>query len=776
MNLSKKMLFSMMKNLKYFIMLVLISMSGIMLLTSLTNSYKTLNTSVDRYLDEYLNPDAIVQINPINKKFLEILNDVQGIDKVSSRMVVDATIRKHDGSLITGRFFARNNNEDIPKMDILSSDGESKEDSDIEVSFCSKFSQRNSYSVGDTITILTSTGEKKAKIKHIVSSPESMMVTRNSFVFMDNKDFGYVYLDYDNFTKIFNYYDTYNQILLKFSKNNDHQKVLNEVVEKLQPVGVLSAITYENSDIQEGVNGTLKAVKMFSVFLPVIFFLVTLIFTFIAIEQMVYQYREKIGILKAIGFSNIHVISLFCTYTFIVSIVAFILGSTFGVLLCDYVSEKLKEDWVLPYIVRTLDAKSFIYSLLSSVIIGQVSCILATFSIVRMNLAETLRGKKISTNLPPLIVRTIFKKLSAIKKILISQAFRNKKRFFLSTLCLSFSSILIMISLAFMGSLRFISEHMFNERLVYDCQVYFSKPLNADVTNKIKSMDCVKNAEELVYYETKLNINGNTRDILINGISDTSQLIHVFDRNFKEIDVTEDGIILEENLADDLNINIGDIVDINGNNIVVKNISRENANYIQYCSIEEAKRLSNQSAHINGIVCSLTSLSEKNGFNNEVSKLDGFINTTFTEVQRSSIYDFWSKLQSYVIIITVFGILLGAGITYSIFSLSFLERKREYAILMALGVKPYTIFFNGLIEAFLQLAMSCFLSIPGALYINNLILSSIRTKIFSFPVSYVGESFIFTFLWIILSILVGYTILLKKFKKFNLSENLKAID
>lgn len=95
---------------------------------------------------------------------------------------------------------------------------------------------------------------------------------------------------------------------------------------------------------------------------------------------------------------------------------------------------------------------------------------------------------------------------------------------------------------------------------------------------------------------------------------------------------------------------------------------------------------------------------------------------------------------------------------------------------MALGVKPYTIFFNGLIEAFLQLAMSCFLSIPGALYINNLILSSIRTKIFSFPVAYVGESFIFTFLWIILSILVGYTILLKKFKKFNLSENLKAID
>ena len=460
MNLSKKMLFSIMKNLKYFIMLVLISMSGIMLLTSLTSSYKTLNISVDRYLDEYLNPDAIVQTNPINKKSLEILNDVQGIDKVSSRMVVDATIRKHDGSLITGRFFARNNNEDIPKMDILSSDGESKKDSDIEVSFCSKFSQRNSYSVGDTITILTPTGEKKAKIKHIVSSPESMMVTRNSFVFMDNKDFGYVYLDYDNFTKIFNYYDTYNQILLKFSKNNDHQKVLNEVVEKLQPVGVLSAITYENSDIQEGVKGTIKAVKMIAVFLPVIFFLVTLIFTFIAIEQMVYQYRAKIGILKALGFSNVHVISLFCTYTFIVSIVAFILGSTFGVLLCAYASEKLKEDWVLPYLVRTLDAKSFIYSLLSSVIIGQTSCILATFSIVRMNLAEVLRGKKISTNLPPLIVRTIFKKLSAIKKILISQAFRNKKRFFLSTLCLSFSSILIMISLAFMGSLRFISEHM----------------------------------------------------------------------------------------------------------------------------------------------------------------------------------------------------------------------------------------------------------------------------------------------------------------------------
>lgn len=234
-----------------------------------------------------------------------------------------------------------------------------------------------------------------------------------------------------------------------------------------------------------------------------------------------------------------------------------------------------------------------------------------------------------------------------------------------------------MISLAFMGSLRFISEHMFNERLVYDCQVYFSKPLDTDVANKIKNMDCVKNSEELVYYETKLNINGNTRDILINGISDTSQLIHVFDRNFKEIDVTEDGIILEENLADDLNINIGDIVDINGNNIVVKNISRENANYIQYCSIEEAKRLSNQSAHINGIVCSLTSLSEKNGFNNEVSKLDGFINTTFTEVQRSSIYDFWAKLQSYVIIITVFGILLGVGITYSIFPSHFLNENES---------------------------------------------------------------------------------------------------
>ena len=765
----------MIKNSKYSIMLVLISMSGIMILISLINSYKTVDTSIKRYLDEYLNPDAIIQINPTNKESLEVLNDIQGIEKISTRMVVDATIRKYDGSLITGRFFTKNN-KDIPKMDILSSSEENNEISDIEVSFCSKFLQRNGYNVGDTITILTPTGEKEAIIKHVVSSPESMMITRNSFAFMDSKDFGYVYLDYENFSKIFNYYDTYNQILLKFSENSGHQKILDEVTEKLQPIGVLSAKIYEGSDIQEGVNGTLKAIKMLAVSLPIIFFLVTLIFIFIAMEQIVYQYRGKIGILKALGFDNVYIISLFCMYAFIISIVAFILGSAFGVLLCDYISENLRENWNLPYLVKTLEPSSFIYSLLFSIAIGQISCIFATFSIIKMNLAEILRGKKINTHLPPLIVRTIFKKLSAIKKILISQAFRNKKRFFLSTSCLAFSSILIMISLAFTSSLNFIAEHMFNERLVYDCQVYFSKPLDDDTINKLKNMDNVKNVEELIYYETKLNINGNTRDILINGISDKSQLIHVFDRDLKEIDITEDGIILEENLANDLSIGIGDTVYINGNNVVVKNISRENANYIQYCSIEEAKRLSNQSANINGIVCSLTSSSEKNNFNNTVSKLDGFMNTTFTEAQHSSIYDFWNNIQIYAKIVTIVGILLGVGITYSIFSLSFLERKREYAILIALGIKPYNIFFNGLTEAFLQLVTSSFLSIPISLYINNLVLNSVRTKLFSFPVAYFSECLAFTFLLITLSILLGYTILLKEFKNFNLGENLKAID
>ena len=349
----------MIKNSKYSIMLVLISMSGIMILISLINSYKTVDTSIKRYLDEYLNPDAIIQINPTNKESLEVLNDIQGIEKISTRMVVDATIRKYDGSLITGRFFTKNN-KDIPKMDILSSSEENNEISDIEVSFCSKFLQRNGYNVGDTITILTPTGEKEAIIKHVVSSPESMMITRNSFAFMDSKDFGYVYLDYENFSKIFNYYDTYNQILLKFSENSGHQKILDEVTEKLQPIGVLSAKIYEGSDIQEGVNGTLKAIKMLAVSLPIIFFLVTLIFIFIAMEQIVYQYRGKIGILKALGFDNVYIISLFCMYAFIISIVAFILGSAFGVLLCDYISENLRENWNLPYLVKTLEPSSFI--------------------------------------------------------------------------------------------------------------------------------------------------------------------------------------------------------------------------------------------------------------------------------------------------------------------------------------------------------------------------------------------------------------------------------
>jgi hypothetical protein len=64
-------------------------------------------------------------------------------------------------------------------------------------------------------------------------------------------------------------------------------------------------------------------------------------------------------------------------------------------------------------------------------------------------------------------------------------------------------------------------------------------------------------------------------------------MIQVFDENRQLLALAKKGIILEAFTANQLGVTAGYLVEIKGIEVEVTAISKENINYVQYCSLDE---------------------------------------------------------------------------------------------------------------------------------------------------------------------------------------------
>ena len=370
----------------------------------------------------------------------------------------------------------------------------------------------------------------------------------------------------------------------------------------------------------------------------------------------------------------------------------------------------------------------------------------------------------------PKFLQKLTAKSSPMTKFSVATMLRNKMRFVFSVICISASVMMIFSALAFITSKNYLLHQLYDERINYDCQIFFKADPDDDFMKSMSDLPFVKDVQKMPYYQADFTFNGKTKSAVVNGLDVNTELVGVYDRNNRKISVTEQGIILEKHLAEELGADIGDTVDIDGVPVKIEEISNQSISRFQYMSYQAAEKLGDVT--LGSVICNISENDEQKllGF---LTEDDNYLYTVFTRLSYQGNEKIFKTYDLAAWIIIGFAIVIGLVIVINTAQTNLLEKKRELCVLRTLGFQHSEVSRKWFVQSFLQFVCSCIIGLPSGIYIAKTALQKLSTEGREYVFANSFNEYIFTILLVLAYMVISHFIAMHSMKKWDMVESVK---
>ena len=537
-----------------------------------------------------------------------------------------------------------------------------------------------------------------------------------------------------------------NQFLIYFKDGTDSKSELKKLKAILEneEISVKSSFVYEDSAVKNRIDVNLEPIETMSIFMPMVFFIIILIVVFMFMSLIIKQSRREIGILRALGFSKTSIKMLYCEVNFIVSVFSIVLGSVIGYCLMRYVGDYYKDFFPLPEFTFKVNIGMYLLSALLTIVVGQISTLISTGTISKILPSEAMSRPAPETAEIPKFLQKLTAKSSPMTKFSVATMLRNKMRFVFSVICISASVMMIFSA--------------------------FKAEPDDDFMQEMSELPFVKDVQKMPYYQADFTFNGKTKSAVVNGLDKNTELVGVYDRNNRKISVTEQGIILEKHLAEELGADIGDTVDIDGVPVKIEEISNQSISRFQYMSYQAAEKLGDVT--LGSVICNISENDEQKllGF---LTEDDNYLYTVFTRLSYQGNEKIFRTYDLAAWIIIGFAIVIGLVIVINTAQTNLLEKKRELCVLRTLGFQHSEVSRKWFVQSFLQFVCSCIIGLPSGIYIAKTALQKLSTEGREYVFANSFNEYIFTILLVLAYMVISHFIAMHSMKKWDMVESVK---
>ncbi len=563
-----------------------------------------------------------------------------------------------------------------------------------------------------------------------------------------------------------------NQFLVYF-KDGTNQKTELERLEHIledDEINIKSSFIYEDSAVKKRIDTNLDPIETMSIFMPMIFFVITLIVVFLFMSLIIKQSRREIGILRALGFTKASIKALFCGVNLIVSLCSVLLGSVIGYFLMRYVGDYYTAFFPLPEFTFKINTGIYLLAVLLTIVTGQISTLISTGTISKILPSEAMSRPAPETADVPKLLQKLTAHSSPMTKFSVTTMLRNKKRFVFSVICISASVMMIFSSLAFITSKNYLLHQLYDERIHYDCQIFFKENPTDELIQEMNELKFVSDAQKMPYYQADIKFGGKTKSAVINALDRKTQLVGVYDRYDKKIDIPQQGIILEKHIAEELGADIGDTVEINGISVKIAEISDQSISRFQYISHEAAEALGDVT--LGSVICNI-SRDDEQKLLEFLTENDNYLYAVFTRLAYQGNEKIFKTYDLAAWIVIGFAIVIGLVIVINTAQTNLLEKKRELCVLRTLGFQHSEISRKWFVQSFLQFIFSCMAGLPIGIYIARTALQKLSTEGREYVFANSFNEYMFTILLVLSYIVVSHFIAMNSMKKWDMVESVK---
>ena len=637
--------------------------------------------------------DIYIDINDFSLELLKKIQDIKGIQTISTREITETIIKGESTQYIR---VIKNNGE--LNMPIIFSGNEKLHFGEglINQSF---IRLQDNLNIGDKITIYTGGNKKNPidiKITGSFNTPEYIQGPHKDFI---RADYGVIIVDKNTFHQISKgeYFST--QILVKVAEGASLNQVVSKILqniskEQIKKIEIWSEnhgyITFHNMLISQVLTNYRN---VFLVFILLVCFITSII----TIVRLINRENATIGILKIMGYSKYQIMLQYIFLGIFLSTISNILGSALGVLFSKYIT----AFYVNIFDLYLYDFNTQFYLIIPIILLVYIVMIFATLiaslrsiripPISSVKKIEILKVRVTLLERIPRFWNILSQPTKNIVRILFRQPFRIFGGIFITFMCCILT--LTMLTFITINKNVYILEKEFSH---YDLEVVLSHNAQDKMYQQLDKNNYIANYQMSDKVSGKLLYETFDEEVEFVVTNNENNSYHMVSPRKEILYLSEEGVIISSSLARLMSIKEGDLIEIQlyGTNIeiLVSNIFE----YFQPIVMVPAniiEKVTNSPIQYRNVQINLTDLesSTKQNISETLNQFDNVVGVNFQEDVLQKIVTGYQLTNIIMYIIMGIIIILDIYVLLTISRIFYVENIVDMAILRMNGLNKYYI-------------------------------------------------------------------------------------
>jgi len=477
-----------------------------------------------------------------------------------------------------------------------------------QIAIMETFANAHGFQLGDNLNTIVNGKKLSLQIVGIVLSPEHIFSRGPGDMVSDERRYAVMFMPLGNLEAMFDMQGSFNDLSLTTLRGADLRKVIEEVDHILKPYGGQGAYERKDQISNAFLIAELDQLKAMSTVLPPIFLFVSAFLVNMVLSRLVALEREQVGLLKAIGYSNLAIGGHYAKLIIIISIFGILFGSVIGLWMGRALTRIYGEFFSFPFLIFQQSFDIYALAAIITVIAGLLGAAKSIWSIVVLPPAIAMRPPA------PTKYKSWFKGrlslthyFSQLRTMAFRHLVRRPVRFAMTTFGTSLSVALLVTALFSYDSIDYMIDIVFFQSERHDAMLTFSSDRGYDAVHRVLALPGVMRVEPFRATPVKLRNANHELQMAITALPNDSRLAKVLDHDMKPMQIPPVGIVVSDRVANKLQVDMGQMVEVELTrennrrvNIPVTGIAESYVGLTAYISFDAFGRMMRNGSEISG--------------------------------------------------------------------------------------------------------------------------------------------------------------------------------
>ncbi|MCK4861663.1 MAG: ABC transporter permease [Rhodobacteraceae bacterium] len=432
-----------------------------------------------------------------------------------------------------------------------------------EVVVNSTFAIANNFTVGSSFHATLNGQKRLLTISGTVLSPEFIYLIGPGAVMPDNRRFGVVWMGYDALASAFDLGGAFNDVSVRLTRDANEQMVIDELEKLLAPYGGTGPYDRSMQTSHMFLDSELKQLKAMGKAVPPLFFVISAFLVNMVLGRLITLEREQIGLFKAVGYSNAAISWHYVKLAMGIGLFGVLVGWAAGISIAYWMAGYYTVYFQFPYLIYITSPDTYAISAMAGIgaaVLGAAQSVMKT---TKLSPAVAM-----SPPAPTRFKQNIFDKIGHFMgarqpvMMIIRSITRWPMRASLTTIGIALSVATMIATLFMFDSMDIMMDSAFFQANRQQATLSLAQPQSRAVLADVENLPGVLRAEGMQTVAVRLTNRHLTKIIGVEGRDPGMDLSRVLDAGNNSVVFPQQGIVLSDRLANQLDAQIGDTLDM----------------------------------------------------------------------------------------------------------------------------------------------------------------------------------------------------------------------